>query len=100
MIINDDQCGRTVGGRFARRARVQCEPDDYPPDCRYWRLRFAAARRELERRLGRPGYCAWAARTWPDDTQLCLLPWRTIAETAEAAIEALDGFEPRRREGG
>jgi len=91
MIINDDQRGRTAGGRYTWRPLVQLEPDDYPPDSVYWRLRFEAARRELERLVGQPGYRAWAGRTWPDDERLVRLSWREIAETVEAAIEKAGG---------
>lgn len=85
MIHNYDNLGRTASGRYTRRPAVQLEPDDYPPDSRYWQRRFETARLDFERRCGRRAYRRWAERTWPGDT-LSTLTWRTIAETVEALL--------------
>lgn len=44
MRVNPDHRGHTVGGRYVWRPLLQPEPDDFPPDSKYWLL---AARKEL-----------------------------------------------------
>jgi 4-alpha-glucanotransferase len=69
MIINCDRRGRTAGGRITYRPLIQYEPDDFPPNSKYWHNRAMAAAKELVEKIGYEAYCQWIdagpdERTW------------------------------------
>lgn len=68
MITNQDHRGSTAGGRFTHRSLVQLEPDDFPPDSKYWRNTAKDAAVKLVEKIGYAAYCRWIddgpERTW------------------------------------
>ena len=86
MIINPDRRGRTAGGRYTHRPVIEFEPEDFPPESRYWQYRAQGVQQDLLRILGEANYTAFSLAAWPDEA-LADYTWRDLAEQGEAALK-------------
>ena len=84
MILNSDRRGRTAGGRTTYRPLIQLEPDDFPPDSKYWHGRARQVANELTDLVGYDAYCEFID-TSADESAT----WRQIYDIVAARLHEL-----------
>lgn len=86
MILNPDHRGQTEGGHYTYRPLIQYEPNDFPPDSRFWKNTANFVMDQL-RTILKNDYPIWAEITWPGTT-IQSFSWRQIAQMSQAALNA------------
>ena len=84
MIANHDHNGRTAAGKYTWRPAIQMEPDDFPPESKYWEGRARTATSRLLDMLSTEAFDKWLDDNVSDNDT-----WRAIAEKEEAYIHSL-----------
>lgn len=85
-IIPHDHRGRTITGKFAYRASIEMEPDDFPADSVYWERQAQGMVAELQKTFPDEQIDVWFEETFPEGSTCT---WKDIALKARKLLHTL-----------